>query len=61
MRNNTNQFYSCLKLHEEQRLRWESLVKSIIFRLFPEPFFKISSQDFIQSKNDSVSLESLVQ
>ena len=35
-------------------------VKSIVFLLLPAPFFEISSQDFIQSKSDSISLESLV-
>ena len=37
-----------------------SLVKSIVFLLLPAPFFEISSQDFIQSKSDSISLEFLV-
>ena len=36
-----------------------SLVKSIDFQLF-RPFSQISSQDFIQSKNDSISLGFLI-
>lgn len=50
---------SCVHVLKEIYFKGGSMVESIIFRWCPS-FFLLSNQDFIQSKNESIKLQSFI-